>query len=54
MIDVEVNGSALHDTDSRAMARVESFSVISNGAAVSTEEVLTSREGEETFEFRGP
>jgi hypothetical protein len=53
MSDLDVNGSPLQVTESRAMARVESASVISNGAAVSAE-VLRGCEGEKTFELDGP
>ena len=52
VIVVDVNGSVLRDTDSRAMARVESFSVISNGAAVSSDSMLVLLECNETFGLR--
>jgi hypothetical protein len=52
-IVVDVNGSALHDMDSSAIARVESYSVISNGAAVSSDSLFTIDEGETTFELPG-
>jgi hypothetical protein len=52
--DVELNGSAFNDTDSRAMARVDSLSVINKGGAASTNEELATAEEKRTFDARGP
>ena len=54
MGDVESKGSALHVTDSRAMARAESASVISMGAATSCGAMVAIREVEVALEFAGP
>src|SRR5258705_3825153 len=51
MSEVDVNGSALHGGDSRAMARVESSSVISNGAPISSGASLAVREGKRTSDL---
>ena len=51
---VESKGSALHVTDSRAMARAESASVISMGAAICCGVMVAIREGEVALEFTGP
>jgi hypothetical protein len=51
MSEVDVNGSALLVTVSRAMARAVSNSVISNGAAGSIDPSVVIREGEDTVEL---
>jgi len=53
MSEVVVNGSALYVTDSRAIARVESSSVISKGAPSARGASLAIREGKVTSDLTG-